>query len=297
MSAYSKKTTTRQANRFRPEVQALEDRQLLSVTSTFDGVTLTLKGDGDRDFVSVIHDGNGRVTVEATGIAKFDQIGVSKVVIDTGGKRDTVRFTQTGNLSRNFDLEVFLGGDADNFIANVLADINAFRTMNIDVHGGGGSDLITVDASGDADVQAGGRLLVDMETDSGDTDKMAFAYRGELDGLLDIDMVANGGANRLSAEIVLDAFSTGQVGGGDGDGGSRMDAGRGDDQLRFVISDDQFGVSVDAEMDGGRGMDVGTRTRNVRASGLERNNIVNFRTNNIVNVPVTAPASGLRARA
>ena len=86
---------------------------------------------------------------------------------------------------------------------------------------------------------------------------------------------------------------------GEGEGGSRMDAGRGDDDvLRFVISDDQFGVSVDAEMDGGRGMDdVGTRTRNVRASGLERNNIVNFRTNNIVNVPVTAPASGLRARA
>src|SRR5262249_43422779 len=95
MSAYSAKTTARKTTRFRPEIQALEDRQVLSASATFSAGVLTLRGDSKADFVSVTHDGTGHVTGSISGIS-FNRVGVNKLVIDTQGGRDTVRFTQTG---------------------------------------------------------------------------------------------------------------------------------------------------------------------------------------------------------
>jgi len=79
MFALSRKTTPARTNRFRPEGHALEDRQLLSVTSPFAGGVLTLRGNGDRDFISLAHDGNGLVTGSATGIRSINQSGVNKI--------------------------------------------------------------------------------------------------------------------------------------------------------------------------------------------------------------------------
>jgi hypothetical protein len=270
MFAFSKKTAP-QTRRFLPEIQALEDRQLLSVSSTFVGGVLRLTGDSRADTIIATHHGNGLVDVNATGLFPFSKGGVKKLIIDTQGGRDTVRVTQRGNLTRDFNLDVKLGNDSDNVIVNLQGDILAGKTMNVRVQGGEESDLITVDASLDVDVQAGASLLVNMNTNDGKTDKMAFAYRGEMDGTLDIDMFGNSGRNTLSAVIGLDAVSSGQV----GLGSSRMDAGRGDDTLTFLISD-VSGARIDAEMDGGAGFDAGTHTLNVRAFGLESNNVVNF---------------------
>jgi hypothetical protein len=274
MFAFSKKTTASPANRFRPEVQALEDRQVLSLTSTFSAGTLTLRGDAKADRVTVSHDGNGLVTYSGTGLRTTMQSGVTRLVIDTRGGRDTVSFTQTGNLVRDFSVDVRLGDGADAFTGVLQGDIVAGRTMSLNVQGGDESDLVTVDASQDVDVQAGARLLVNLDAGGGSTtDKMAFVYRGELDGTLNVGMTGSRGANVLTASVGLDAGSTGQV--GDTGAGSRMDGGRGPDRLTFLVSDSS-GASINAEMDGGAQDDVGTHTTNVRTSEVETNNVVNF---------------------
>ena len=52
--------TTDRANRFIPEVQALEERQVLSVTLKFSAGVLRLEGNSSRDFISLANDGNGK---------------------------------------------------------------------------------------------------------------------------------------------------------------------------------------------------------------------------------------------
>src|SRR5262245_16562574 len=279
MFAISNKTTARQANRFRPEVQALEDRQVLSVTSTFGGGVLTLTGNGAADTISIAHDGNGLVTGSATGIASINQSGVDKLVIDTKGGRDTVFFTQTGNLftrgfTRTFDLDVRLGDDPDLFSATLQGDISSFMTMNITVHGDQNSDRMTVAADQGVNIGRGAKLRVNM--DGGGVfftnDKMSFFYRGQLNGTLDVNMDGGRGDDILTAFIGLDTGSTGQVGEGSG---SRLAGGSGDDRLTFEVSDSS-GASINAAMDGGSAKNVGTHTTNVRAFNLKTNNVVNF---------------------
>src|SRR5262249_42064587 len=139
MFAFSKKTT---ANRFRPEVQALEDRQVLSLTSTFSAGTLTLRGDAKPDRVTVSHDDNGLVTYSGTGLRTTMQSGVTRLVIDTRGGRDTVSFTQTGDLVRDFSVDVRLGDGSDAFTGVLQGDIVAGRTMSLNVQGGDESELV-----------------------------------------------------------------------------------------------------------------------------------------------------------
>jgi hypothetical protein len=274
MLAFPRSCSAPRGRRFRPEVQALEDRQLLSVSSTFFNGVLTLTGNKANDFVSLAHDGNGLVTGSATGIAAINQSGVNRLVIETKGGRDTVFVTQTGNLLRSFDLDVRLGDDPDVFSTTLQGSIAGFRTMNITVNGDQNSDRMTVAADQNVGISTGAKLQVRMEgggvffTD----DKLSFFYRGLVKGTLEVAMDGGRGDDVLTALIGLAAGSTGQVGTG---GGARLDGGGGDDRLTFEVSDFS-GATVNAAMDGGGGKDTGTHTTNVRASGLERNNVVNF---------------------
>lgn len=268
MSTFSKRT-----NRFRPEVQALEERQVLSVTLKFSAGVLRLEGSSGRDFISLANNGNGVLTVEATGIAKHDEVGVTRLEISTKGGNDTVFITQTGNLVRDFTADVRLGDGADVFSMSLLNDINAFRTMSLRVRGEDGGDRITLAPDADVDIQVGGRLLANLEGGSGN-DRMECLYRGELDGTLDVDLTSNSGEDTLTTQLRLDAGSTGRI------DSSLMKAESGDDRLTYLVSDFS-GVTIDAGMDGGSdffggGSDVGTHTTNVRASRLETNKVVNF---------------------
>jgi hypothetical protein len=269
MSAFSKKT-----NRFRPEVQALEERQLLTVSLSFSAGVLRLEGGSGRDFISLANNGNGVVTVEATGIAKHDEVGVNRLEISTKGGNDTVFITQTGNLVRDFTADVRLGDGADVFSMSLLNDIIAFRTMRLRVRGEDEADRITVAPDADVDIQLGARLLLNLEGGS-NNDRVSVFYRGELDGTLDVNMSGGAGDDTLKALLGLDAGSRGRV----GNGTSRMEGDTGSDLLTFLVSDFSE-ATVSAEMDGGRGFflakDRGTHTTNVRASTLEQNDVVNF---------------------
>lgn len=267
----ARKTTTR-TNRFRPEVHALEDRQLLRVSSLFSGGVLTLTGNNNIDRLRLSHDGLGHIEGFGGGIS-VNQIGVKKLVINTKGGQDKVFFTQTGDLKQDFVLDVNLGNDEDNFTADLQGDI-INSTMNLNVHGGNDDDRIRVNANEDVDIQAAARLLVNLQTGGGENGEgMEFFYGGELDGTLDVDMTGNRKKNGLTTKIRIDAKSTGRV--GDGDGGSRMDAGRGKDFLEFLVSD-VSGASINAEMFGGAQFDEGKHTTNVRAVEVEQNEVVNF---------------------
>src|SRR5256885_15410978 len=96
MFGFSRKTTALQTRRFRPEVQALEDRQLLAggVTVSIAADVVTIHGTKGADQVDVTSDGAGFISVNASGLGGFHQSGVRKLVIDTKGGRDTVTFTQ-----------------------------------------------------------------------------------------------------------------------------------------------------------------------------------------------------------
>src|SRR5262249_21955722 len=92
----------------------------------------------------------------------------------------------------------------------------------------------------------------------------------------DIEMSGGFGDDTLVAEVRLDSGSTGRI----GDQTSHLKGDSGDDKLTFLISDENE-ATIAAVMDGGgvflhRGHDVGTHTRNVKTSGLEVDNVVNF---------------------
>jgi hypothetical protein len=271
--------------RFSPALEALEDRQLLSVSSNFSAGVLTLTGNGRNDAVNVSLDGNGRITGSASGIRRIDQTDVRKLVINTGGGADAVNFTLAKDLVRNFDLEVHLGAGNDKFNGVLKGDIKDTK-MSIRVDGEAGRDTIKVDARQDVDITPSGQLLMDLNGSDlldlfSPDDNIQVRYRGQLQGILDVDMSGGLGRDTLFAELRLDSGSTGRI--GQVNDAAFMDGGLGSDRLTFKISDNNQAV-VSARMQGGNDLglfpgigenDVGTHTTNVVVEGgLEHENIV-----------------------
>src|SRR5262249_27772627 len=147
---FSKKTPApkarRRTNCFRPQLDALETRCVLSNSVSITGGVLHVHGDANLNRVQLQHDGNGHVTGFIDSQFKsfrrdridIDQTGVKKIVVDTKASSDVVTFTQTGNLRRNFEVVANMGDGNDNFTATLSADINAGKSMLITGNGGSG---------------------------------------------------------------------------------------------------------------------------------------------------------------
>src|SRR4051812_18254871 len=106
---------------FRPRVEGLEDRRLLTCNvwtdAGFPGY-LFITGDAAADHVAVQDNGDGTVQVSATGADDVAAAGVVEVVIDTGAGNDHVEYNFAGDLQPGTHaVEVNLRDGNDHFAA------------------------------------------------------------------------------------------------------------------------------------------------------------------------------------
>jgi hypothetical protein len=143
------------SNHFRPQVETLEDRQLLSHASSVFVPIPTLPRTGGAAFQegSVLHvvlqsepantvatisdDGHGDVTAEWNGKAPHAFQGVRDIVIDSLGQQDVIHYNLTGNVTEHHEVvDVRLASASSRFIPN----LGALRTRGLDIDVEPGAD-------------------------------------------------------------------------------------------------------------------------------------------------------------
>ncbi len=287
----------RRGNRFRPQLDPLETRCVLSNSTSFSAGVLHVHGDANQNRVQLQHDGNGHLTGFIDSLIKgfrrdridIDQTGVKKVVVDTKGSSDRVTFTQTANLQKNFEVVANLGDGNDTFTATLNGDVLAGKTMKITGNGGSGADSLALNLLNDVDIKTGAALRIDLEGgdspfDLANQDVLSVSYRGEDDGVLDVDEFSVFGDDTLTTVLTLDAGSTGNVGDVAAFGTSEQVGGFNSDHHTFKVCDNSGGTAtVSAVLDGANDLvivefpgvqDQGFHTTNVRAVNLESDNVV-----------------------
>jgi hypothetical protein len=287
-----------------PRLEALEDR--LVPTAGFNtavgidhGQHINigfLDGTDKADHFTIRDNGQGGVDI--TGDHGFHAVGTNldRLVVLTFGGDDTVRYSLTGNRSRDFLVAVRLGDGNDRFTGTLNRDINANRQMKVIVDGEAGDDLITMYGTPTAPNRAGDHLTdglainqnglriaagasLELDLDGGQglfngNDRIFVDYQGELDGLLQIHARGGDGSDIVEVQLNLQAGSTGQVG-QSSVFPATVEGGSGSDTLLFEIKQDPAShCAVFAHMNGGEDFfgddfDVGRHTDNVSEEGLE----------------------------
>jgi hypothetical protein len=273
------KSLTTPRTSFRPRVEALEDRSLLCTVDVVGG-TMTILGDGSGESIGIRDDGAGTVTVFCDGAPEATAAGIHTILVRARGGGDTVDYHQTGDRTSDMNLNVQLGDGRDVFFADIEGDIVG-STMIVAVNGGDKGDVITVDATGDADGSCDpsdgvdisfGALMIDLDGGRGlGRDLISLDYRGVLDGLLLFAERGHGGRDDLHADMQVLCGSDGVLGG-------VLDGGQGRDRLFYHItrdhnpcddecSNDRFSIAL-AVARGGGGNDSFDLTPNVRRRNL-----------------------------
>jgi hypothetical protein len=147
---------------FRPRLQALEDRRCPSCVVRQDGDTLTITGDRNDNSIIVNYFGDGGTSAQCDGGSPQSFRGVRHIVLSAGAGRDSVRFAgQLGGPDTMPDLFADLGGDDDSIIIHIFGPPvtgqpgagnppdNDRPPIVFDVSGGGGSDSMVMNATGD----------------------------------------------------------------------------------------------------------------------------------------------------
>ncbi len=268
-------------NKFVPRFENLEDRAMFSCTVGVSSGTLTVNGDGGVNNVAITDNGDGDLAVVCDSFTTSAS-NISVVNLDTHGGTDIVSYAQNGNRTRSMDLNAKLGGGADRFTGVVNGNINASRTLDIDVKGEGGEDDIYMYATNDVDVLGGATLALNLS--GGDAHDVIFAdYRGEVDGTIRLKESGGDSGDWLYARVRADAGSSGALR-GIGTNDARVEGNSNSDTLQFYVykqSTDSF--SAAAKVDGGErpwwapwesDNDTCFRTTNVDSTGCENDNVV-----------------------
>src|SRR5262249_20432208 len=140
------------------------------------------------------------------------------------------------------------------------------RTLDIEVHGEGGDDIININANHDTDVRSGCVLNVEVYGEDGN-DQFNMRYQGELDGK--VQLFASGwfGEDVLDVRMTLDSGSSGVVG-GKNNASAELNGDWDNDTLTFhvVKANSNDTAKVNGVIDGGWSPfdhDVGERTSNI----------------------------------
>jgi hypothetical protein len=201
-------------------VERLEDRLLMAVNITQNGVNLVITGDADDDLITIVGTGDGEVTVFAD--------------TDSDGHADDY----LGEYSGVKHIRVSLGNGDDDIRAYGV-DIAGHFTID----GGNGNDRVAVSEGFFGPNDLGGNVSVD----TGDGDDQVYIAGTEIDGKLTID---TGDGSDLV--FVGDAFYTdGEV---DVDGKTSISAGADDDVVVIGGLDDDVRLG-DVVLTAGEGDD------------------------------------------
>jgi hypothetical protein len=140
---------TRCPGSFQPRLEALEDRQLLSVTTTsLSGGAWVLSGDAASDRVVINDNGTGgvnNITVTVNGIPLSPNASVWKVTLNMNGGDDTVKYNLMQPLQPGgwyHELHVDLGRGNDTFDGFVRGVSSGAAGLNLYVDGRDGNDAV-----------------------------------------------------------------------------------------------------------------------------------------------------------
>jgi hypothetical protein len=245
------------------------DRIVINLKGGNDTVTYNLNGplSTARRIDADLGAGNDRFRANLGG---QDLLADLDLDIKGAAGNDRVELNQIGRISANDKLSAKVTGNGgeDRVTATMVGDVQG--RAEFDVRGGSDSDSFTLNALSDVDVSSNG--VLDVRSDDA---ALNFDYRGELDGRLLLDAIGASGQDTLTADLTLDAGSTG--GAGDTGNAAKIDGRGGRDTLRFTVvnnSGSPATATVFAQIDGGTGRDVGTRTTNVTPTSIETDNVV-----------------------
>lgn len=224
-----------------PELEALEDRQLLSSYSVGAGPNvwgkaLHIWGDiqygassqATDDIVAITDNGTGspgNITFTLNGVTTTIGDYISCIKVETGGGKDNVTYTLTGDLQRNVQRAVWvdLGRGDDNFHAYAHHDLlgrdiftrldYAPTLLDIEVAGGKGRDTLTMSAYGNTGIKIHRNAMLNVLLDGGkgDHDLVTTNVIGELDGYLGLGLSGGKGNDTVTASLTLQAGSIGKV--------------------------------------------------------------------------------------
>lgn len=274
--------------RFRPRLERLERRDLLSCTVFQTGDTMTILGDREANHIAIAdtREGGIRVTCDRSEPQTFT--GVKQIDLNTFGGHDevTASFANPPDL---FQFRVDLGAGNDRLAIRGFdpQPEPPLRRVSFVIQAGAGNDEVMFDM-GDAAVN--GRFLISADGGSGNDrlkvisdgsvlpeSELRIALRGDAgDDVIEADfrglenqgrfvLHADGGAGNdvLRGLIDLGPRSRGRS--------DILFAGDlGDDDLTLALFGDDVESLATAVVDGGRGNDVANVTRNVRVANCER---------------------------
>jgi hypothetical protein len=277
------------SRRFRPSLEVLENRSLLTAGYAVAGGVLTITGDGAADRVH-IHDAgtaNG-IYILLNAEPRWTYIGapIRAINVHTHGGDDFVHYRLADDLQRSVVRQVFvdLGSGVDDFEAalydasGIGSDLLTGSRLNLVAEGGDGGDRMQAWAGSDVDVHQNAALLIDYRGGD-DLDSIHATFRGELDGYLYFYLGGQGSHDWITANLTFDAGSTGYLRGTSSQGvasygaAARVDGNSGHDTLTFVVRD-RGAAHVFARIDGDEGYDRGTRTANVVSEDLSTDDVI-----------------------
>jgi hypothetical protein len=260
---------------FRPRLDRLEDRNLLSVSITQHGDVLVIRGDFHEDTITINDNGTGaahNITVVANGTTFTSGTDpVDKIFVSTRGFADHVFYNLTGDTKSAMTLGVRLGQGHDDFTAH----LNGHQLLKgadyaFDVHGGNGGDTSQFFSDDNVGIAEGATLSVRMHGGFGE-DHFGVSYKGVLNGTFDMALDGGAGNDRLNADFELQAGSNGML--GTPTDPAILRGGPGDDVLNYLVHVNGT-AGVFATADGGSGIDLCRHTANVKVVNCEINHEV-----------------------
>jgi hypothetical protein len=235
---------------------------------------LRLTGDNHGNSIDVTNNGDGHVTVVATGLPELNFPDVTIIDVAAGNGSNQVHYFQegddlnpSGNQLREFGLRVDLGKGESEFQADFSAHA-VLAGMGLTVLGSG-NDTINFNAQG-VDIGAQAALNIFAIPEGTEAKVTAsVAYSGVKEGSLAVFLgEAKGETSLHRLRLSLDAtFAPGSTP-ADGDE-FRFLGGRGDDSLEMFLHD-EAGLGPSGVIDGGSGFNTATHTDNVIAVNCQR---------------------------
>jgi hypothetical protein len=267
--------------RFRPRLEALEERFLLAVGYYFDEFsTLHLRGNAGNELISITNNGVGHITVFATGA--FSEVthlqapllsldGVREVDINLGDD-GRVLYSQQGNQVWPWQLSAYLGRNN-----SLVADLQGHSVLGnalFQVQGGFGNDSVSFNAAG-VNIAPSGTLrfladgrFFDRAGPPIGLDTFSVNYSGLKQGKLLVNFFGGNGPDQftLNASFLQGGRARRPAGVAPGD--LFFDGGQGDGGFRMLLSGPD-GLSLSGDVYGGSGFNSCFHSRNVRTHNIQ----------------------------